>query len=114
MTFFQAWAPRTVRIGHEKHLGWSSRPVDHDMPRHDDRAYGLVRFLPYNLLQARDAFRLVLEQRVVRWYTNVMRPFGAGLLRQMIWPPAMRRTQTLLLSRDWPDLDTRVLRQTFD
>jgi hypothetical protein len=51
-----------VAIGLEKLLGIPTcRPTGHDVPWHDDRADRLANFLLCDLLQARDAFRLVLE-----------------------------------------------------
>jgi hypothetical protein len=51
-----------VPIGLEKLLSSPTcRPTGHDVPWHDDGADRLACFLLRDLLQARDAFRLVLE-----------------------------------------------------
>jgi hypothetical protein len=56
------WLEPKICIGLEIFLcGQTSRPTGHDVPWHDDRSDGLAGLLLRDLLQARDAFRLVLE-----------------------------------------------------
>ena len=65
-----------VRVGLEIRLSFPPRrPAGHDIPWHDGRAGGVTRLLLRDLLQACDAFRLILEQGFVRWETDIVAAF---------------------------------------